>query len=36
MGPQLFERIEGGQFTVLGMPLLQVLEALRDEGELLA
>lgn len=36
MGPQLFERIEGDQFTVLGMPLLQVLEALRDEGELLA
>ena len=36
MGPQLFERIEGDQFTVLGMPMLQVLEALRDEGELLA
>ena len=36
MGPQLFERIEGDQFTVLGMPLLQVLEALRNEGELLA
>ena len=36
MGPQLFEQIEGDQFTVLGMPLLQVLEALRDEGELQA
>lgn len=36
MGVQLFERIEGDQFTVLGMPLLQVLAALRDEGELLA
>ena len=31
-GVQLFERIMGDQFTVLGMPLLQVLAALRDEG----
>ena len=36
MGVQLFERIEGDQFTVLGMPLLAVLEALRDQGALLA
>ncbi len=36
LGPQLFEKIEGDQFTVLGMPLLPVLEALRTEGELLA
>lgn len=36
MGPQLFEKIEGDQFTVLGMPLLAVLEALRREGELTA
>jgi len=34
MGPQLFESIEGDQFTVLGMPLLAVLGALRDHGEL--
>ncbi len=33
-GVQLFERISGDQFTVLGMPLLQVLGALRDEGAL--
>lgn len=33
-GVQLFEGIVGDQFTVLGMPLLQVLEALRNEGVL--
>ncbi len=36
MGVQLFERIEGDQFTVLGMPLIPVLSALRDFGELAA
>ena len=33
-GVQLFESIMGDQFTVLGMPLLQVLSALRDKGVL--
>ena len=35
-GVQLFEAIEGDQFTVLGMPLLPLLAALREEGVLLA
>lgn len=33
-GVQLFESIVGDHFTVLGMPLLPVLGALRDLGEL--
>jgi len=32
MGVQLFERIEGDYFTVLGLPLLQALEFLRRIG----
>ena len=33
-GAQLFAKIEGSQFTVLGMPLLNVLDFLRVRGEL--
>jgi septum formation protein len=35
-GVQLFASIVGDQFTVLGMPLLPLLGALRDEGVLIA
>ncbi len=35
-GVQLFETIEGDQFTVLGMPLLPLLDALREQGVLLS
>ena len=30
LGPQLFDSIDGDMFTVLGMPLLPVLRALRE------
>lgn len=33
-GVQLFSRIDGSHFTVLGMPLLSVLDYLRVRGEL--
>ncbi len=32
MGVQLFEQITGSHFTVLGLPLLPVLAALRELG----
>ncbi len=31
-GVQLFERIDGNHFTILGMPLIPLLGALRDRG----
>ena len=31
-GVQLFERIEGAHFTILGMPLIALLGALRERG----
>jgi len=33
-GAQLFDRIDGDFFSILGLPLLPVLAALRDEGML--
>jgi septum formation protein len=34
LGAQLFDRIDGDYFTILGLPLLSVLEALRSNGEI--
>jgi septum formation protein len=36
LGIQLFERVEGDHFTILGMPLLPVLSYLRQIGEIAA
>lgn len=33
-GAQLFARVEGNQFTIMGMPLLQILDYLRVRGVL--
>lgn len=33
-GVQLFDRVDGDYFTILGMPLLPLLQALRERGEL--
>jgi septum formation protein len=33
-GVQLFEKIDGDYFTILGMPLLKVQAALRRLGEI--
>jgi len=35
-GVQLFAKVEGSQFTILGMPLLPLLGWLRDVGEMAA
>ena len=35
-GIQLFERIEGDHFTIMGLPLLPLLDFLRREGSLAA
>jgi septum formation protein len=36
LGVQLFERIEGDYFTILGLPLLAVLDFLRGRGSLMS
>ena len=36
MGSQLFGKVEGDYFSVLGLPLLSVLAALREQGALAA
>ena len=35
-GVTLFDRVDGNYFTILGMPLLPLLGALRDRGLMIA
>ena len=35
LGVHLFERVEGDHFTILGMPLLRLLDFLRQEGSVI-
>jgi len=36
LGAQLFSRVEGDYFSILGLPLIQVLDYLRIRGALTA
>jgi septum formation protein len=36
VGAQLFSKVEGDHWTIMGLPLLELLEALRREGALLS
>jgi len=36
LGIQLFERVDGDYFTILGLPLMEVLDFLRQDGFLLS
>ena len=36
LGAQLFSKVEGDYFTILGLPLLPVLAALRAQGILVS
>lgn len=36
LGAQLFSKVEGDYWTIMGLPLLELLEALRREGALLS
>ncbi len=36
LGIELFERVEGSHFTILGLPILPLLEHLRRAGQLAA